>query len=175
MQALHGGPDTKLVRGSLHNDAYRRLPRIRDHDACVRDARSSPPRLECTFLPPSSSSPSFQHLSFFPLPPETLTALTTHLASDEAKVKQIWFAFNGGHPSAERDAGKKPLHFDIAVNYVGVDVDALYRRAGVEAPPPSSATATAASESAAGEGGLGGKTRGEVGVTCGRLSMLRRS
>lgn len=49
---------------------------------------------------------------------------------DETQFKREWFAYNGGAAGDERDPSKKPLFFDIALNYVQLDVDRLQERTG---------------------------------------------
>nr|GAT46032.1 predicted protein [Mycena chlorophos] len=70
---------------------------------------------------------------FFPLQSELISALETTLATTTLAFKREWFAFNGGAPDTTARAEKKPLFFDIAVNYVGLDVDKLRERGGL--PP----------------------------------------
>jgi len=69
---------------------------------------------------------------FFPLQKETISVLENTLSGDEALVKQDWFTFNGGAASPERDPTKKPLFFNVALNYVQLDIEKLQDRAGVK-------------------------------------------
>lgn len=54
--------------------------------------------------------------------------------------KKDWFAFNGGSPDADNKSYKKLLFFDIALNYVQLDMEQLQTRAGKK----PAATSTAA-------------------------------
>ncbi|KAJ8520346.1 hypothetical protein ONZ45_g2820 [Pleurotus djamor] len=62
--------------------------------------------------------------------------LETDLAEDVLRFKKEWFAFNGGAASSENTGYKKPLFFDIALNYVQLDMDRLQERAGKAPPKP---------------------------------------
>ena len=55
------------------------------------------------------------------------------------QFKKDWFAYNGGSIGADNQSHKKPLFFDIALNYVQLDMDRLQERAG-KAPAPKSTT-----------------------------------
>jgi len=69
--------------------------------------------------------------AFFPLAgEEDLDQLDKELTEDNDRFKNDWFAYNGGSPSADNKDHKKPLFFDIALNYVQLDVDRLQERAG---------------------------------------------
>ncbi|KAF7319739.1 Signal recognition particle subunit SRP68 [Mycena kentingensis (nom. inval.)] len=74
---------------------------------------------------------------FYSLPP--ISELESTLAATALSFKREWFAFNGGVPDTTARAEKKPLFFDIAVNYVGLDVGRLRERAGL--PPLEEAAA----------------------------------
>ena len=69
----------------------------------------------------------------YPLTKETISSLDTTLQTEEKSLAEEWFAYNGGQLKAERDSSKKPLFFDIALNYAQLDMDQLQRRAGVKA------------------------------------------
>ncbi|CDO74803.1 hypothetical protein BN946_scf185001.g51 [Trametes cinnabarina] len=90
--------------------------------------------------------------AFYPLTIEDLDKLEEELALDSAAFKNDWFAFNGGSLDAESSkTHKKPLFFDIAVNYISLDMDRLQERAGkapakVEATPAPSAASQQAPE-----------------------------
>ncbi|PPQ67016.1 hypothetical protein CVT24_011310 [Panaeolus cyanescens] len=73
---------------------------------------------------------------FFPLLTEDIKALEAILAKDSTQFKRDWFAFNGGSPSTDSSGHKKPLFFNIALNYVQLDMDRLQERAGKAPPPP---------------------------------------
>lgn len=69
--------------------------------------------------------------SFYPLTERTISELELILQSEESLFAQEWFAYNGGRAKAERDTSKKPLFFDIALNYAQLDIEQLQRRAGI--------------------------------------------
>ncbi|KAI9065529.1 hypothetical protein FKP32DRAFT_1590471 [Trametes sanguinea] len=79
--------------------------------------------------------------AFYPLSLADFDKLDEELALDSATFKNDWFAYNGGALDAESSKTyKKPLFFDIAVNYINLDMDRLQERAGkvpvkVEAAP----------------------------------------
>ncbi|KIM48465.1 hypothetical protein M413DRAFT_440206 [Hebeloma cylindrosporum] len=81
---------------------------------------------------------------FFPLNTEDLKELETTIASDSLQLKRDWFAYNGGSVKADPTTYKKPLFFNIALNYVELDMDRLQQRAGKQPVPapgaPSSST-----------------------------------
>ncbi|KAL1738396.1 hypothetical protein HDZ31DRAFT_70046, partial [Schizophyllum fasciatum] len=69
------------------------------------------------------------------LPADDFDALELALSQDALKYKRDWFAYNGG--SRDPDAHKtykKPVFFDIAMNYVPYDAERMYARAGKEPP-----------------------------------------
>jgi len=74
---------------------------------------------------------------FFSLQKETIAALEATLSEGEDHFKQDWFAFNGGAASSGRDPTKKPLFFNVALNYVQLDMDRLQERAGVKPAAPA--------------------------------------
>jgi signal recognition particle subunit SRP68 len=67
------------------------------------------------------------------------------ISTDGTKYKRDWFAYNGGSVTKDPKGHKKPLFFDIALNYVELDMDRLLERAGkapaapVPAPVPVAA------------------------------------
>lgn len=89
---------------------------------------------------------------FYPLALADLDRLEEELALDSAGFKNDWLAFNGGALDAESSkTHKKPLFFDIALNYINLDMDRLQERAGkapakvetssrIAAPAPQQAT-----------------------------------
>jgi signal recognition particle subunit SRP68 len=91
--------------------------------------------------------------TFYPLPSPRLDALEAELVADALAAKTAWFAYNGGQlesaPSQEKGKHKKPLFFDIALNYVTLDSDALIARAGkaLTAPQGSSCSSSATAKS----------------------------
>jgi signal recognition particle subunit SRP68 len=89
----------------------------------IREARSVLSTIDTD--PISSGDPAF-----FPLAPEDLDQLDKELANESNRFKNDWFAYNGGSTSADNSDYKKPLFFDIALNYVQLDMDGLQERAG---------------------------------------------
>ncbi|KAI0757621.1 hypothetical protein C8Q80DRAFT_111545 [Daedaleopsis nitida] len=85
--------------------------------------------------------------AFYALALADLDRLDEDLALDSTGFKTDWFAHNGGALDAERSAThKKPLFFDIALNYISLDMDRLQERAGkaVDQTPAKPATSVAA-------------------------------
>ncbi|KAG2160209.1 uncharacterized protein EDB93DRAFT_1244961 [Suillus bovinus] len=78
----------------------------------------------------SSASPPY-----YPLTSSDLDALESTITQDGLTIKNEWFAYNGGSIDADNKTYKKPLFFDIALNYVQLDMDRLLERAG-KAPAP---------------------------------------
>lgn len=80
--------------------------------------------------------------SFFPLNAEDIKEVETTITSDSLQLKRDWLAYNGGSVTADPTTYKKPLFFNIALNYVELDMDRLHRRAGKQPPPvaPSNST-----------------------------------
>jgi signal recognition particle subunit SRP68 len=56
--------------------------------------------------------------SFYQITANDCNSLDDEIASASAVLKKDWFAFNGGSPSVDNQSYKKPLFFDIALNYV---------------------------------------------------------
>lgn len=69
--------------------------------------------------------------STFPLTPEVVGKLSKIIDEGELVFKRDWFTYNGGATQPEKDTTKKPLFFDIALNYVQLDMDRLQERAGL--------------------------------------------
>ncbi len=74
--------------------------------------------------------------AFYPLTNDESSKLEADLAADALRFKKEWFAYNGGSAKASNAGFKKPLFFDIALNYVELDMDKLQERAG-KAPRPA--------------------------------------
>lgn len=68
--------------------------------------------------------------AFYPLSATSLDDIEKSLEFEENQLKREWFLFNGGLPSGEKDVSKKPLFFNIALNYVQLDLDRIQERAG---------------------------------------------
>ena len=89
----------------------------------IREARSVLSTIDTD--PISSGDPAF-----FPLASEDLDQLDKEVTKESNRFKNDWFAYNGGSTSADDNGYKKPLFFDIALNYVQLDMDSLQERAG---------------------------------------------
>jgi signal recognition particle subunit SRP68 len=92
--------------------------------------------------PISVSSPCF-----FPLNDTDIKELESNLTSDSLQFKRDWFAYNGGSAGAVGKTYRKPLFFNIALNYVELDMDRLMERAGKKPavePVPDKKTVTKA-------------------------------
>lgn len=72
---------------------------------------------------------------FFPLRDADIDALEATLVADGLQYKRDWFAYNGGAVNADPQQYKKPLFFNIALNYVKLDMDHLLERAGKQPSP----------------------------------------
>lgn len=74
---------------------------------------------------------------FFPLSNDQVKDLENSLVSDSLQLKRDWFLYNGGSADADGKTYEKPLFFNIALNYVELDMDRLLERAGKQpvAPP----------------------------------------
>lgn len=72
---------------------------------------------------------------FHPLTAQDINELEQEITADSLTFKNDWFAYNGGSVGDAKKEYKKPLFFDIALNYVQLDMDRLQERAG-KAPEP---------------------------------------
>jgi len=72
----------------------------------------------------------------YPLPPSTVDTLEVFISETSLSVKNEWFAYNGGRVDGDPKAYKKPLFFDIALNYVQLDMDRLLERTGKSPSKP---------------------------------------
>ncbi|TCD61181.1 hypothetical protein EIP91_008806 [Steccherinum ochraceum] len=121
----------------------------------LREARQA-----LSLLPPSPTDPAqtedpinTAQSAFYPLSTSDVSLLDDELSADSLQCKKDWFTFNGGQASsdpASTKAHKKPLFFDIALNYVQLDMERLQERAGkapgasgTEAPRGAAASAPA--------------------------------
>jgi signal recognition particle subunit SRP68 len=68
--------------------------------------------------------------SYYPFTNTDFDDLEGNLSTDGLQFKRDWFAYNGGSVNADTKSHKKPLFFDIALNYVQLDMDRLQERAG---------------------------------------------
>lgn len=62
---------------------------------------------------------------------DTINDLVEIIKSSENDYRLDWFAYSGGLVKPVRDESKKPLFFDIALNYAQLDMDKLQERAGM--------------------------------------------
>jgi signal recognition particle subunit SRP68 len=99
------------------------LTLVRHANIAIRETTST---LSMTDSDPISSSTP----CFFPLSDTDINELESHLTSDGFQLKRDWFAFNGGSADADVQTYRKPLFFNIALNYVELDMDRLMERAG---------------------------------------------
>ncbi|TEB11105.1 hypothetical protein FA13DRAFT_1748786 [Coprinellus micaceus] len=81
------------------------------------------------------------HSEFFPVSTDDIKELDQTIALDSTRCKRDWLAYNGGSVANSSKNYKKPLFFNIALNYVELDMDRLLERAGKArvAPPPVAA------------------------------------
>ena len=79
--------------------------------------------------------------AFYPITADDLDQLDKELTEHGSRFKNDWFAYNGGSVSVENKNYAKPLFFDIALNYVQLDMDRLQERAGKQ-PQPAVLAAT---------------------------------
>ncbi len=94
----------------------------------LREARSS-----LSLLPSLAADPiNTSDPPFYTLSDEVLSSLDNEIASESIQCKKDWFNYNGGDATGtvDRQSYKKPLFFDIALNYVELDMDRLQERAG---------------------------------------------
>jgi signal recognition particle subunit SRP68 len=83
---------------------------------------------------------------YYTLTKDDLDALESDLSTDGLQFKKDWFAYNGGSTDPDNNSYKKPLFFDIALNYAQLDMDKLQERAGKK---PTVITAPARKDSTA--------------------------
>lgn len=78
---------------------------------------------------------------FYNLTSEEINTLEEELNAESLQCKKDWFTYNGGAATAsvDRQSYKKPLFFDIALNYVELNMERLQERAGKKAAaqPPA--------------------------------------
>ncbi|PFH50722.1 hypothetical protein AMATHDRAFT_75412 [Amanita thiersii Skay4041] len=80
--------------------------------------------------PISDTSPCF-----FPLNNTDMRELETGLIADGLQFKRDWFTYNGGAlDEGANKTYKKPVFFNIALNYAELDMDRLLERAGKAVP-----------------------------------------
>lgn len=79
-------------------------------------------------------------ISFYPLAVSGCDELDEEISRVSSELKRDWFTFNGGSLTPDNNSYKKPLFFDIALNYVELDMDRLQQRAGKEPRPTPTPT-----------------------------------
>ncbi|KAH9060825.1 hypothetical protein EDB87DRAFT_1674605 [Lactarius vividus] len=89
----------------------------------LREARSM---LSTVHLDPISNGDP----AFYPITADNFDLLDKDLAEDGSRFKNDWFTYNGGSLSVDNKDYKKPLFFDIALNYVQLDMNRLQERVG---------------------------------------------
>jgi signal recognition particle subunit SRP68 len=67
---------------------------------------------------------------FYPLSRADILELESSITSNGLRFKREWFAYNGGSVNADGKTYRKPLFFNIALNYVELNMDQLMERAG---------------------------------------------
>jgi signal recognition particle subunit SRP68 len=88
----------------------------------VRETRSA---LSESSDPITSGNPTYYSLENV-----AVDELEIELSGDGLQLKKDWFEYNGGSVDAEPFSLTKPLFFDIALNYVQLDMDRFRGRAG---------------------------------------------
>lgn len=96
----------------------------------IRETRSVLSTTDSDPINPGTSS------SFYSLNSEDFDAFDASLSSDALSFKNDWFTYNGGKEGVDPKTYKKPLFFDIALNYVQLDMERLEERSG-KAPNPA--------------------------------------
>lgn len=66
----------------------------------------------------------------YPLAVASVDVLESTVSTGAADTKNEWFAYNGGTLEGDPKTYKKPLFFDIGLNYVQLDMERLLERAG---------------------------------------------
>ncbi|KAG6902976.1 hypothetical protein C0995_008549 [Termitomyces sp. Mi166 len=83
--------------------------------------------------------------AYFPLDPTNLKDLEAELSADSHAFKRAWFTYNGGAvKEVDEQKFEKPLFFNIALNYVELDMDRLAARAGKQVEQQSKVEAAPA-------------------------------
>ncbi|KAF5356225.1 hypothetical protein D9756_004322 [Leucocoprinus leucothites] len=83
----------------------------------------------------SSSLTSSYNLNFFPLTLDAIKSLEDSLSHISLQYKRTWFSHNGGSTTRHPKDYDKPTFFNIALNYVPLNMDQLMKRAGKEVSP----------------------------------------
>ncbi|KXN84809.1 Signal recognition particle subunit SRP68 [Leucoagaricus sp. SymC.cos] len=111
-----------LQHASLHTRETSNTLSILTHDPI-----SSPQTIPTT----DTNTPK---TSFFPLSVTTVKSLEEELAKVSLQFKCDWFSHNGGSTTRDPKNYEKPTFFNIALNYVPLNMDQLMKRAGKEPP-----------------------------------------
>ncbi|KAF5393532.1 hypothetical protein D9757_000578 [Collybiopsis confluens] len=91
--------------------------------------------------------------AFYPISPSEIDELDGVIAREGMEYKRAWLekgssALPDGEGKQQQQTQKKPVFFNIALNYIDVDIDKLRERAG-KAPAPATPAAAAAPSSKA--------------------------
>lgn len=78
----------------------------------------------------SNDSGAIPEMQYFALDSKQVSEIASTLEEEESKIKENWFAYNGGSLNNESDSFQKPLFYDIAVNSVQLPLSHLQHRAG---------------------------------------------
>ena len=139
-----------LARSYLSVKKYPEALTLMQHASLhLREARSS-----LSLLPDPEAVLASSSSSFLALTDASITTLESELGAESLQCKKDWFTYNGGDATGavDRKTYKKPLFFDIALNYAALDMDRLQERAGkahaapappIAAPQPQRAPAPA--------------------------------
>ena len=79
---------------------------------------------------------SFGTPAYYPLSASDVDVFESDLSADGLELRKDWFTYNGGSTDPDNKTHKKPLFFDVALNYVQLDMDRLQERAGKEKKKP---------------------------------------
>jgi signal recognition particle subunit SRP68 len=84
---------------------------------------------------------------FFPLSNDDVKELEVSINEDSFQYKRDWFTLNGGSTDdVDPSSYRKPLFFNIALNYIDLDMDRLRALAGKERGSITAPTATSTQE-----------------------------
>jgi signal recognition particle subunit SRP68 len=75
--------------------------------------------------------------SFFSLSTENVKSLEESITQISLQYKRDWFNLNGGSTTRDSKGYEKPTFFNIALNYVPLNMDQLMKRAGNRVIPVS--------------------------------------
>ncbi|KAG7090756.1 hypothetical protein E1B28_009845 [Marasmius oreades] len=91
----------------------------------------------------SSATPSFYIICS-----TDVAKLENEASTESLRFKREWLTYNGGSVSGDPTLYKKPLFFNIALNYVDLNVDRLQKRVGkLQVVPPTVVVAPSAVKS----------------------------